>query len=252
MVYSEAGGVTKTTAAVSLAAVCASQGMRTILVDLDPRAASTKWLDVEPAGEGLHVGAILAEAEPTGWVADLAVQSEWFDTLSVVPSGRSVSNREADRADFAELRLSTAFEGVAADVVVIDCPNRQGGPLTLNALHAADRVVYAAQANGDGVDGVVGARHTVEHFQRNRAKLGAPASLDEAGIVCTREGTGFMSRPEVEAVDQLRETGLLLMPIVPLLAIVPEVRFAGQWYGRYRKGQAVLEAYTQIAKEVFA
>lgn len=122
----------------------------------------------------------------------------------------------------------------------------------MNALHAADRVVYAAQANGDGVDGVGGARHTVEHFHRNRAKLGAPVDLIEAGIVCTREGTGFMSRPEVEAVDQLRETGLLLLPIVPLLAIVPEVRFAGAWYGRYRKGQDVLAAYAQIAKEVLA
>ena len=252
MVYSEAGGVTKTTTAVSLAAVCASEGRRTVLIDLDPRAASTKWLDVEPAGDGLHVGAILAEAEPSGWVEDLAVQSPWFDTLRVVPSGRSVSNREADRADFAELRLRTALEGVGADVVVIDCPNRQGGPLTLNALNAADRVIYAAQANGDGVDGVAGARYTVEHFQRNRAKLGAPAGLEEGGIVCTRAGTGYMSRPEVEAVDQLRETGLLRLPIVPLLAIVPEVRFAGQWYGRYSKGKPVLDAYTQIAKEVLA
>ena len=45
MVYSEAGGVTKTATAISLAMVSALSGHRTLLVDLDPRAASTKWLD---------------------------------------------------------------------------------------------------------------------------------------------------------------------------------------------------------------
>lgn len=252
MVYSEAGGVTKTTTAVSLAAIAASEGKRTILIDLDPRAASTKWLDVEPSGEGLHVGAILADPEPTGWVDDLAVPSRWFDTLRVVPSGRSVSNREGEREDFSELRLNIALEGVDADLVVIDCPNRQGGPLTLNALSASTEVIYAAKANGDGVDGVDGARYTVEQFRKNRARMNAPVELRERGIVCAREGSGFMSRPEVEAVERMRETGLLLEPLIPVLAIVPEVRLAGEWYGNYRKGRNVVDAYKTIAQEVLA
>ena len=38
-----------------------------------------------------------------------------------------------------------------ADLVVIGCPNRQGRPLTLAALNAADTVVYAATASGEGL-----------------------------------------------------------------------------------------------------
>ena len=59
--------------------------------------------------------------------------------LRVIPSTRNVSNREADRADHAELRLKISLTGLSADVVVIDCPNRQGGPLTLSALKALHR-----------------------------------------------------------------------------------------------------------------
>ena len=64
-VYSEAGGVSKTTTAVSLAMSAALMGKRVVVIDLDPRAAATKWLNIQPVGEGLDVGAILASAEDT-------------------------------------------------------------------------------------------------------------------------------------------------------------------------------------------
>ncbi|MDZ7931266.1 MAG: ParA family protein, partial [Rhodococcus sp. (in: high G+C Gram-positive bacteria)] len=59
MVYSEAGGVTKTTTAVSLAMVSAAAGNSTTLIDLDPRGAATKWVGSYPDESWKHVGAIL-------------------------------------------------------------------------------------------------------------------------------------------------------------------------------------------------
>ncbi|WIE85119.1 ParA family protein [Curtobacterium sp. MCPF17_021] len=250
MVYSESGGVSKTTTAVSIAMIAAERGLRTLLVDLDPRAASTKWLDVEPSGEGLHVGAILGNEEPEGWAEDLAVSTAWSPNLRVLPSARNVSNREADRADHAELRLRMSLEGVQADLVVIDCPNRQGGPLTLAALNAADTVVYAATATNDGVDGFNGARKTVQQFRHSRERIGAPVTLTEAGIVVGGVRETIMSRPAVASIDELRETGMLLVPLVPERAIVQEVRLTGEWYGNYRKGAPVLDAYTAIVDQV--
>ena len=87
---------------------------------------------------------------------ELALPNGWHPHLRVIPSACNVSNREADRADHAELRLKISLTGLSADVVVIDCPNRQRGPLTLSALNAADTVVYAATATSDGIDGVDG------------------------------------------------------------------------------------------------
>lgn len=251
MVYSEAGGVSKTTTAVSLAMTAALQGKRTVLIDLDPRAASTKWTGVEPVGEGLHIGAILgAETDPDGWAEELAVPSKWSQNLRVIPSARSVSNREADRADHAELRLATSLVGLDADVVVIDCPNRQGGPLTLSALNAADTVVYAAKPDGDGVDGFVGAQESVRKFMAARKRIGADVKLKEAGIIVSGLEQ-IPTRISKASISDLETTGLLLYPIVPHRVIVKEVRPNEEWYGNYRKGDPVAAAYAELAGKVF-
>ena len=251
MVYSEAGGVSKTTTAVSVAMTSAEAGHRTVLIDLDPRAASTKWTRVQPVGEGLHVGAILgAKEEPAGWAEDLAVQSAWHPLLRVIPAARDLSNRESERDDYAELRLKTSLVDLQADVVVIDCANRQGGPLTLSALHASDRVLYAATASDSGVDGVTGAQRTIQAFKRSMARLGAATDIEETGAAMTRDGTGFLSFPEQDAIEQVRELTPIIEPIVPHLAIVPEVRMAGEWYGAYRKGAPIRDAYAEVMRKV--
>ena len=270
MVYSEAGGVKKTTTAVSVAMIAAEghegraadpdkglfaiapvEPRRVVLIDLDPRAATTKWTRTEPAEAWQHVGAILGEKDDaTGWAEDLAVQSGWNANLRVIPAARDLSNRESERDDYAELRLKQALSGLEADLVVIDCANRQGGPLTLSALHASEAVLYAATASDSGIDGVTGAQRTVGAYRRHMAALGAASGIEEAGVAVTRDGTGFLSFSETDAIEQIRELAPVIEPIVPHLSIVPEVRMAGEWYGGYRKGQAVRDAYAAIVGKV--
>lgn len=246
MVYSEAGGVTKTTTAVSLAMVSAQQGASTTLIDLDPRGAASKWIGSYPDETWRHVGAILADTDPSGWADDLALPTEWSDSLRIVPSARSLSNREKDNEDHAELRLAASLEGHRSNVVIIDCPNRQGGLLTQNALAAADYVIYAATANQDGVDGVEGARESVAKFQASRAKIGATPRLREAGIIVGGVKETVMTKVSVRAIDVLNETGLLLQPVVPNRTVVDQARMTGHWYGSFDKGQPVMHAYQQL------
>lgn len=264
MVYSEAGGVKKTTTAVSLAMVAAEgiagtgnstespvPSRRVVLIDLDPRAAATKWLGITPVGDGLHVGAILgAKEDPTGWAADLAVTSRWSQNLRVIPAARELSNRESERDDYAEWRLKSSLTDLDADLVVIDCANRQGGPLTVSALHAADTVLYAATASDSGVDGVTGAKLSVAKFRHHMSQIGAVTSITEIGVAVTRDGTGFLSFSERDAIEQLRELTPIIEPIVPHLSIVPESRMAGEWFGNYRKGLAVRDSYAAIMRKV--
>ena len=163
-------------------------------------------------------------------------------------TGKDVKIDQSHAGSSAQARAVN--DGLPADVVVIDCPNRQGGPLTLSALNAADTVVYAATATSDGIDGVEGARRTVAQFRRHRQQLGAPNTLTEAGIVVGGVKETIMSRAAVASLDELRATGLFLEPLIPDRAIVQEVRISGEWYGQYRKGSRVLDAYTAIAKKV--
>ncbi|MBF4587964.1 ParA family protein [Curtobacterium sp. VKM Ac-2887] len=251
MVYSESGGVSKTTTAVSLATVAAIGGRKVTLVDLDPRAAASRWIGVEPKEPGLDVGAILADPEPTGWMDEMAVPSPWHRNLSVLPSSRSVSIREGEQADYAELRLKASLEGTTADLVVFDCPNRQGGPLTLSALNASDAVVYAAKPDEDGISGVEGAMTSVQRFRDSRRLLGATDKLREAGIVVGAfRGMTVMRRIEQYALEQLGELGTVLYPLVPDRAVVQDVRATHEWYGDFRKGQPVVDAYSEILGKV--
>lgn len=255
-VYSETGGATKTTTAVSLAVAAALRGWDTVLIDLDPRAAATKWTDVQPKERGLDVSAILADPNPEGWAEELAVPARWEQVpkLRIVPSGRAVSNREKTAEDHADVRLRVSLNDIRAHKVVLDLPNRQGGVIIQNALEAADKVVYAGKLDEDGLDGVEGARTSVLRFKRHRATLGAVDRLHEAGIIIGAWRDTVPTRDARRAEEEFAAAygDLVLDPKVPERVIVREARSAGDYYGFYGKGQIVHEAYDVLAGKVFA
>lgn len=245
-VYSEAGGAGKTITSVSLAMVGAESGKRVVLVDLDPRGATTKWLDVAPAGDGLDMSAILGNPDVTGWAEGMAVPTTFHENLRAIPSHRTLATFEHDTSDAATTRLRDALVDIEADLVVIDCPNRQGGALTLNALVAADTVVYAATPSADGVDGYLGAEESVQAF---KARTGSSTPV-EVGIIVTGVKDTVISRNESHSLNELRNSGNMLTPAVPHRTIVGEVRYSHEWFGKYRKSFPVLDAYRTLAQKV--
>lgn len=252
MVYSEAGGVTKTTTAVSLAMTAALKGLDAVLIDLDPRAAATHWIGAEPAEEWQTVDAIIADKAPVGWAEDLALPTAWNDKLRIVPSSRQLSSREKSTEDQAEIRLSMALQGISADLVIIDCPNRQGGILTQNALAASDGVIYAARANQDGIDGVNGARESVERFLTSRRWIGGDDNLTELGIVVGDLPDTVVPRVATATLAQFEESAVSVLGTVPRRTVVDQSRMTGEWYGGYAKGIVVSEAYSAIFDQIMA
>jgi cellulose biosynthesis protein BcsQ len=203
------------------------------------------------------VGAILADPDPRGWAEEIAVPAGhgWSGNLRVVASHREVANRERSPDDFADARLRAALEGTAAELVVLDCPNRSGGLVTVNALTAADSVLYPCRPNEDGLEGVAGARLTVQRFRAHQRAHRVPETLNEVGIVlCAAVRGSVWTRDATRCVEVLREShrALLLNPFVPDRVTVPESRAAGTWFGDYPGGAAAAEAYAQIAAQVIS
>ncbi|MEV6672874.1 AAA family ATPase [Streptomyces sp. NPDC051162] len=252
-VYSETGGATKTATSVSLAVAAAEAGEDVVLADCDPRGAATKWTGARPKEKGHHIGAILGNDDPDGYAEELAVNLDatagWPKNLRVIPSSRTLANHEKAADDHADVRLMRSLDGIRADRVVFDMPNRQGGLITQNCLTAAKKVLFAAKPNEDGLDGVDGAKESVQKFKEHRERLGVPDTLHVGGIVLGAAYKGAVwTRDALRAVDEFDRTspGMLIRPFVPDLVIVSESRAAQEWYGKYKSGKPVFDAYRHI------
>src|SRR5579863_5206317 len=129
------GGVGKTTTAVNLAACLAEAGERALVVDLDPQANATSGLGMRANGTSSYD---LLDGVPANELA----KPTRFPNLFVIPSKPELAGavvelaRREDGEGFLAASLARA-EGF--DYVLLDCPPSLG-PLTVNALGAADRV----------------------------------------------------------------------------------------------------------------
>jgi len=183
-VVNQKGGVGKTTVTLGLAAVAARDDRDVLVVDLDPQANATSGMGVW-SPTATVTDAIAADAD--GSLAGIVGPSGWSDHFDVVPrlvpSSPALAQVEPQLATDpigAQDRLRRSLLGVAADLVLVDCPPSLG-LLTVNGLFAADHAVIVTEPSAWAVDGVAQILRNVQRIGERRG--GAPTV---AGIVVNR------------------------------------------------------------------
>ena len=113
------GGVGKTTTAVNLASVLASQGGRVLLVDLDPQASATDYCGLYDKGESERRTTIELLYEGAA-VADV-VHRTATENLSVIPSIIDLVDQNELLLHEQTLKFALADASDNYDFAIIDC-----------------------------------------------------------------------------------------------------------------------------------
>ena len=235
------GGVGKTTTAINLAACLAEAGERVLVLDLDPQANATSGLGERANGTSsldLLDGAPLAElAKPTR-----------FANLELVPAKTELAAaavelaRRQDGDRFLQQALTSGVSGYS--FVFVDCPPSLG-PLTVNALAAADRVLVPVQAEYYALEGLAQLVGSVELV---RSRLNPRLAL--AGVLLTT--VDGRTRLAADVSDEVRRHfgELVFHAAVPRSVRIAEAPSHGLPVTHYDRRSSGAEAYWKVAMEL--
>ncbi|HEX2505981.1 MAG TPA: ParA family protein [Gaiellaceae bacterium] len=235
------GGVGKTTTAVNLAACLAEAGERVLVVDLDPQANATSGLGESVNGTSSYD---LLDGVPA---RELAHPTR-FPNLELVPARRELAGaavelaRQADGETFLAEPLGPARESYS--YVFVDCPPSLG-PLTVNALATADRVLVPVQCEYYALEGLAELLGSVE-----RVRGGLNPRLGIAGLLLTM--ADFRTRLAADVAAEVRRAfgDLVFDAVVPRSVRLAEAPSHGLPITAYDPSSAGADAYYKVASEL--
>ncbi len=155
-IANQKGGVGKTTTAVNLAAALAVQGLKTLVIDLDPQGNASTALGItdRQSGTPSSYEVLLGEVS----LQEAVRPSPHSERLFCVPATIDLAGAEIELVSMVarENRLRTALgelDKFDFDYVFVDCPPSLG-LLTVNALVAAPEVMIPIQCEYYALEGV--------------------------------------------------------------------------------------------------
>ena len=229
----------------NVAACIAEAGYGTLLVDIDPQANAT-------VGVGAAKDRVPSAYDVIDGSAPLdeAVVTTGIPNLHLLPSHPDLAgaNIELPRQPGSETRLRDALGAVRERFAftLLDCPPSLG-PLTVNALVAADRVIVPVQTEYFALEGLAGLLDTLSLIQRE-----LNPRLTVAGMLLTMHDARTKLAQDVEREVREHFSALVFDTVIPRNVRLGEAPSYGVPVIHHDPHCAGSEAYFELAKEVAA
>jgi chromosome partitioning protein len=246
-IANQKGGVGKTTTAVNLAACVAEAGYDALLIDIDPQCNATLGLGL-PKDAPITVYDVLTGGEPFG----AAVMPTQIEHLWIAPACPDLAGAtvELPRIAGSETALRDALDAAGVReryaFTLLDCPPSLG-PLTVNALVAADRVIVPVQAEYFALEGLAGLLDTLNLIQRE-----LNPRLTVAGMLLTMHDGRTRLAQDVEREVRQHFPDLVFDTVIPRNVRIGEAPSFGKPVIHHDPHSSGADAYFELAKEVAA
>lgn len=258
-IWSESGGVGKTTTALNLAAALGRTGRSVLLVDLDPQPASLTDHAGYPEQKTADRDETIVKAllEEGIELSDIIIEDELFD---LVPGHESLASLEsivrAEGISMAEflLRSTLAPQTDAYDYVLIDPPATLN-LLVDNALIASGNVLIPVEMTRKGERSVSGVIETVDALESQLQRAQPDFELDVLGVLPNKVSGSSLNQEVRESLDE--EDVEVLAVTIPDYNVLEEAwdarldifRYAEE-HGLRPYQEQLLDAYMELAETI--
>ena len=242
-IANQKGGVGKTTTAVNVAACIGEAGYPTLLVDIDAQANATVALGLPKDRTPSVYDVLSGDAAAVDAAVETDIANLWLLPAHPDLAGAAM---ELPRQPGSETGLRDALVDVRDRFAftLLDCPPSLG-PLTVNALVAADRVIVPVQTEYFALEGLAGLLDTLSLIQRE-----LNPRLTVAGMLLTMHDSRTKLAQDVEAEVRRHFPALVFDTVIPRNVRLGEAPSFGRPVIHHDPHCAGSEAYFALAKEV--
>jgi chromosome partitioning protein len=237
-VVNQKGGVGKTTTSVNLAAYLATTRRKVLLVDLDPQGNATSGYGIENPEKGVY-DVLMGDSTLEDAVLETAQKNVYILCATPDLAGASVELTNEPQRLRRLLEQENPY-----DLIVVDAPPSLG-PLTVNALAAADGLIIPLQAEYYALEGIAGLLDTIE-----RVKEALNPQLKTLGIVVTMfdQRTTLAQQVEQNVRSHFGET--VFWSVIPRNVRLSEAPSYGKPINQFAPTSSGAAAYRRLAEEV--